>query len=108
GDENKSMEIAQNYMLFTKLLNNSKLKVSGLRVDEKYSWEVYLDQGVRLKLGQGNIREKLENFLFVYDGYLKNVNKKIKSIDMRYEQGMAVQWDDDPAAPATELAAVQK
>ncbi|VUD40322.1 Cell division protein FtsQ [Thalassocella blandensis] len=101
GIESKSGELTQNYLLFTKLLSKSQLKVAGLSVDEKYSWEILLDQNIRLKLGQGDIQKKLENFLFVYENYLKNESqniaetksKKIKSIDMRYDQGMAVQWE---------------
>lgn len=102
GIEAKSAELTQNYLLFTKLLSKSQLKVAGLSVDEKYSWEILLDQNIRLKLGQGDIQKKLENFLFIYEKYLKNESlviaensqKRIKAIDMRYDQGMAVQWEE--------------
>lgn len=104
GVESKSVELTQNYLLFTELLSKSDLKVAGIQVDEKYSWEILLDKNIQLKLGQGDIEKKLENFLFVYEKYLKDVNndaalaagnevKRIKSIDMRYDQGMAVQWE---------------
>ncbi len=109
GDEKKSAEIAQYYLLFTKLLNKSDLYVRGLRVDEKYSWDVFLNENIQLKLGSGDIKDKLENFLFVYDGYLAKTDKKIQVIDMRYDHGMAVKWSDgSEGIKTTELASLQE
>lgn len=91
GDENQSDELARNYVMFTELLAASDLRVQSLTIDKKLSWTLQTEDFV-LILGRGEIRQRLENFKFIYDSYLKINKSNIKQIDMRYEKGLAVEW----------------
>lgn len=95
GEDEKSAELAKNYVFFSELLKINGLNISALRVDDTMSWSIALTQGFELVLGRTDIHEKLESFNFIYDKYLSNKTVKIDRIDMRYEKGLAVKWKDD-------------
>jgi len=93
GPEDSSRELAQQYLLFSELLKTSELRVTEISVDKRMSWQVKIDNAFVLVLGRNGIQEKLEAFRLVYSQHLAGVKEKIKSIDMRYEKGLAVQWN---------------
>lgn len=94
GAEGKSHEVTKNYLVFTEILKNSQLKVTGISVDKKSSWEINIDNTFSLVLGRQRIHERLENFQYVYEKHLKDQKTNIVRIDMRYEQGLAVKWKE--------------
>ncbi len=95
GSEVNSKELAKNYVVFSEALHKNNLKLSGLGVDEKMSWTVDVGGEFTLVLGRFDIRERLENFQYVYKAYLETKKQKIKRVDMRYERGLAVEWTEE-------------
>ncbi len=95
GEEENIRELAQNYLIFTEILRSSDLTISGLQIDEKKAWTLLVAEGFSLVLGREDIHGKLENFLYVYETYLKKNKRELARVDMRYERGLAVRWKDD-------------
>lgn len=92
GADGKSTLVAENYVFFSNLLKNGELKITAIKLDEKMSWDVEINNEFSLILGNNDIHKKVENFKHIYDAHLHKSKEKISRIDMRYESGMAVQW----------------
>lgn len=92
GEERLSNEIAKTYLEMARLLASRGLNLKGLQVDNKRSWELVVDDGILLVLGQEDVIAKLQNFLLVYQQHLVGVKHTIKRVDLRYESGLAVEW----------------
>ena len=72
-------------------LAEAGLHVDSLRLDERGAWTVVLTNGIELLLGREQRKARLERFVAVHD-YLRQQDKRAGRVDMRYANGMAVQW----------------
>jgi cell division protein FtsQ len=73
------------------------------------AWRVLTDKGVELVLGREQIGEKIKRLALVWESGLNQQVKEIKTIDLRYPNGLAVAWRDGSLAGAdwkTKLNAV--
>lgn len=100
GEEANSNELAKNYVSFTQFLGETDLKIDELNLDNTMSWTIRLKGGFALQLGRENIQVKLENFSLIYKKYLEKNKNDIVAVDMRYENGLAVQWGETSDALA--------
>ena len=117
GPEAKAGYMYQNYLSFRDLLSPVGCAITKLVLTERQSWELYMDNGVKLVLGRENIdavgdgeadqpdsksvvQRRLERFTKVYPQIRKNfVN--ISYIDLRYDNGMAIGWKNEPGSNAS-------
>lgn len=117
GPESKAGYMYQNYLSFRELLSPVGCSITKLVLTERQSWELYMDNGVKLVLGRENIdadgdgeadqpdsqsvvQRRLERFTKVYPQIRKNfVN--ISYIDLRYDNGMAIGWKNEPGSNAS-------
>lgn len=76
------------------------LRVSHLTLNERRSWDLLLDNGLRLGLGKADLSLRLQRFVRVYAEELQPRLHAIDSVDLRYTNGFAVRWRDgqSPAA----------
>ena len=63
-----------------------------MTMSENLNWRLTLDNGVLLILSQHNLLPRIKQFVEVYDKRLKQLDKKISRVDLRYQSGFAVQW----------------
>lgn len=92
GDESRSEEIVQIYVMLTRLLAEREIKIAEIEVNDANAWKVRLDGFYTIDLGKGNTLDKMKNFLVVYDSQLYGLGEKIAYVDVRYEKGVAVKW----------------
>ena len=74
------------------------------KMDQRRSWMVIVDNGIKLNLGNNDISslnmdkiesmllERVKRFAYFYEKNLKTYRNKIEQIDMRYTNGFTVQW----------------
>ena len=84
--------VMENYHLMNRILRLAGLKIQSLHLLERLAWEVSLDNGIHLKLGQNWSIKQLSQFLWIYTNILSKDTRKIQSIDLRYSYGLAVAW----------------
>jgi cell division protein FtsQ len=70
------------------------LVITKLAMDGRGSWTIDLVQGIELKLGNKNTAGRIERFVQLYPRLEQNEKHKIKRVDMRYANGVAVLWGD--------------
>lgn len=92
GPEEFSQQVMSRYQLLSKLVRKEGLNVIGVRADNGLSWSLTLDSGVEVKLGREEIIEKVGRFLAVYRTHLKDRMTDVAGIDVRYSNGVAVNW----------------
>ena len=100
GDETLSRQITKTYVEMTEMLSGHGMSIVGIDVDATMAWTLSLASGIEIKMGQYDSIAKLRNFLLVYEQQLVQVQQQVKTVDMRYEGGLAVAWVNDVVAAA--------
>ncbi len=95
GNEFNAREIMQQYQDLSTLLRTRGLEIITLKCDNKKSWRITLKNDVEIAIGRDQVMEKLRRFVTVYDNFLSSVWGDVKSIDIRYTNGVAVRWMPD-------------
>ena len=95
GNEINAREIMQQYQDLSTLLRSRGLEIAELKCDNKKSWRLTLKNDKEIAIGREEVMEKLRRFVTVYDKFLINVWTDVKAIDVRYSNGVSVQWVQD-------------
>ncbi|MES2675986.1 MAG: cell division protein FtsQ/DivIB [Pseudomonadota bacterium] len=95
GNEINAREIMQQYQDLSTLLRARGLEISILSCDNKKSWRITLKNDVEIAIGRDQVMEKMRRFVTVYDNFLNGVWADVKSIDVRYTNGVSVRWVTD-------------
>lgn len=93
GPDKQYKEVLQNFEKLSKLLSAYGLRAESLNLRENQSWDLYLDDGVILRLGKKDFEKRVLGFCRAYSSELVDKSEKIASVDLRYPHGMAVQWN---------------
>ena len=91
-------KIMQQYQDLSQLLRSRGLEVIELKCDNKKSWRLMLKGDVEVAIGRDQVMEKMRRFITVYDQHLSEVWQDVTAIDVRYTNGVAVQWSADSEA----------
>ncbi len=91
GPEGLEQEVMQQYLTLSHQLRPQGLKVTKVILSRTGSWSFAVD-GVRVELGGDELIERMQRFARLYTGSLKKQWSKVKSIDLRYRDGAAVEW----------------
>ena len=90
GMEHNSMEL---YLDMSAQLAPLQLQIVELQLDQRRAVRLQLDNGIELLLGREERLNRLQRFVKVYHKALASHAMRIRSIDLRYSNGMAVRWD---------------
>lgn len=108
GPEGSELLALENFNNLNGLLEYRNLSIDELILSERFSWQLTLNNGIRLNLGREERVKRVQRFMDVYPlikTYLaeqengkNNEKKQIKQavdyIDLRYDTGLAVGWKD--------------
>jgi len=92
GPDMKSALVMQQYQEVSALLASYGLTLAEVRCDLAENWYLILTGGVELNVGRHQVIEKLGRFLLVYEQQLKARWIELIKIDLRYDNGLAVEW----------------
>ncbi len=98
ADFGSSREMMENYQLMAELLIPTGLKIAQLKRDSLGVWFIDTATGLRLVIGRDQVSEKIRRFTTVWAAGLNQQLKHIKTIDLRYPNGLAVAWKEDASA----------
>lgn len=76
------------------LLQPTGLKLVELQRDNLGVWRVETARGIKLVLGRDQLGDKLKRLALAWNSGLQNELDNIKTIDLRYPNGLAVAWKD--------------
>lgn len=92
GPSGRSQNVLVRYRQLTQLLKPANLSARALVEDERRAWHLLLDNGVPIDIGRGNPDARVARFARVYPDVLAPRAAYIRSIDLRYTNGLAVAW----------------
>ena len=83
----------QGYHAMQTLLLGAALPIKELFLSERFAWQLILDNDIEINLGRQEFIERLQRFVDVYP-LLKQHEKHVDYIDLRYDTGLAVGWSN--------------
>lgn len=87
-----SSDVMKQYQRLTDLLLPTGLKLSKLKLDRLGGWQLETGNGIQIVLGRNSVGDKIRRLVLVWETELSNQSSKIKTIDLRYPNGLAVAW----------------
>lgn len=92
GDTKLNKLMLSTYYEMNELLVSIDRKISYLKIDERHAVELKLDNGLKVVLGRENIINRLERLMRIYNKILVSRINEVNVIDLRYTNGMAIEW----------------
>lgn len=68
------------------------LSVKTLKLEDRFSWHVTLNDGLKLVIDEVDFMKKLERFVELYQTMPSIDRPYIDQADLRYENGLAIKW----------------
>lgn len=77
------------------LLKINEFEIKELFLSERFAWQIWLDNGIQLNLGQKERVERVQWFIDLYPTIKQYREAPIEIVDLRYDTGLAVQWKSE-------------
>ncbi|SLM64607.1 MULTISPECIES: cell division protein FtsQ [Dickeya] len=95
GPEGSEDDVLEGYREISQTLAAGKFVVKMVAMTARHSWQVGLEDDVRLNLGRDDRSRRLARFLELYallQRQAQTENKRVNYVDLRYDTGAAVGW----------------
>ena len=93
GPENMAKEVLTSYEQLSSLLKINGFELHSLSLSPRHAWHAQLENGILLDLGREDKMARIQRFINVYP-HLAKQDKRIAKVDLRYDTGLAVGWDE--------------
>ena len=89
GPDGSQLRIMEQFEAFNKILKPSGLKLSGIKLSDRGSWSLIVNDSMRITVGRSKLNNRLERFIKLYKTNGFNEDYRNSEIDLRYENGIA-------------------
>lgn len=90
GPDDSQVAVMEQYQLINQLLLTTGLRMSGLTLSARGSWELSLNDSMLVSIGREQIVERLQRFIDFYEGQAVEQTAGISAVDLRYDNGIAI------------------
>lgn len=92
GPATETQRLMAKYHELSRLFQESSVKMTGLTMEARGAWTIWLDNGIEVIVGREQMKARLLRFLHLYKTELEHQAKNIERVDIRYTNGAAVKW----------------
>ncbi len=92
GPDGKQQELIQHYHTINQLLAPLHILVIRLELTATDIWHITLTNGIQLKAARKDFLTHFSHFVKVYPKVIGNRETEVNYVDLRYPNGIAVQW----------------
>ena len=92
GPLSQSKMMMRRYNEINQLFLPADLRLKDLYLTERMTWFMQFDSGLRIIVDQDQTMSKLQRLSYLAETDLKPVWSKISAIDLRYRNGISIQW----------------
>lgn len=96
GPQGSQLTIFKKNTDFKQMLLIIGLSISKLNMDERHAIKLQVNNGVELVLGRKEQILRLQNFIDIYKKVLAGKMNQINKVDLRYSNGMSIDWKVAP------------
>lgn len=96
GPVGEQMLVLGYFKDINRLLVPIHAKIAYLELTPFYTWKMTLDNGISMQVGHKDILTRLAHFVKVYDKIIGKHAIDVEYIDLRYPNGVAVRWKQQP------------
>lgn len=82
---------------FDRLLEPLHIKITTLRVSDRETLFLVLNNHIQVYLGRKDIDKRFEKLVCFYRQIIGNRSDQVEYIDLRYPNGLAIQWKNTPS-----------
>ncbi|MCL1147378.1 cell division protein FtsQ/DivIB [Shewanella sp. 10N.261.52.F9] len=93
GPEEQGKSVLTTYQQLGELLRINGFNLQSLSLSPRHAWHAELNNGIKLELGREDKMARIQRFIHVYPQLAKQ-DKQVAIVDLRYDTGLAVGWDD--------------
>ncbi|MCL1123599.1 cell division protein FtsQ/DivIB [Shewanella surugensis] len=93
GPNDEAKEVLETYQQVSKLLDINGFALTDLSLNPRHAWHAVLGNGIKLELGREDKMARIQRFINVFPKLEKQV-QRVATVDLRYDTGLAVGWDD--------------
>ncbi|WP_437889037.1 cell division protein FtsQ [Phytobacter sp. V91] len=100
GPEGSESEVLQGFRDMGQVLAKDKFTLKEAAMTARRSWQLTLNNDIKLNLGRGDAMKRLARFVELYPVLQQQAQvdgKEISYVDLRYDSGAAVGWKPAPA-----------
>lgn len=92
GPAERLMDVMGYYHSMSKVLAQSGLRIRAMAVDARLTARLELDNDMAVVVDRENYARKLRRFVTLYESVLASDSRGVERVDLRYGDGIAVQW----------------
>ncbi|RLM28129.1 cell division protein FtsQ [Brenneria alni] len=95
GPEGSETDVLEGYRTMNQVLAAGKFSLKMVAMSARHSWQLGLDDDIRLELGRDERARRLARFIELYpllQRQAQSESKRISYVDLRYDTGAAVGW----------------
>ncbi|UNK52985.1 cell division protein FtsQ [Rahnella aceris] len=95
GPEGSEQDVLQGFQTMSQALAAGKFTLKAVAMSARHSWQLTLDNDVRLELGRDDRMGRLQRFIELYPRFQQQAEadkKRITYVDLRYDSGASVGW----------------
>ena len=96
GPEGAEQVLYKKHADLKQMLSTIGLGISKLSMDKRHAVSLVTDKGVELVLGRKEQLARLQNFIDIYQKVLAGKMSQINKVDLRYSNGMSIDWKVAP------------
>lgn len=104
GPEGSAQSLMEKYQRLVEILTPLNLAVRQLAVDERGQVEAVLEGGMQLSLGSEEFLVRMHRFVGIYRSELAARRAEVVRVDLRYENGVAVAFNQALPADPSQIA----
>lgn len=90
GPEQSQVQVMRQYQLLNEVLFPAGLRLTGLQLSSRGSWELEINDQITVVAGREQILERINRFIAFYERRPVSEKDAISAVDLRYDNGLAV------------------
>lgn len=100
GPDSRLAEVVSFYAQTQKAFANTRLQINGVSLTDRGSWSLSTSNGAQIVVGdRDQAGRRLRRFLDVYPQIMTGHSGSFAYVDLRYTNGFAIRWPQQPQAP---------
>lgn len=96
GPKGQAGRVLKQYRELAARLAERGLYLKALGMNDREAWQFVLGDGVIVHIGREDYDNRVERFLALYPRLRNDPKRIVRYVDLRYDTGVAVGWQDEP------------